>query len=106
VVDRNFNCKLSQLPAEWDDTLRSDVALKLPGDDEPTVLLCARAEVEEAGLARPNEHPIIFSDKLKKSHEFLLSRGSAPGPIQESRGTQFFEIRDPEGNVIEVCKEP
>lgn len=29
-----------------------------------------------------------------------------PGAIQEAGGTQFFEVRDPEGNVVEICEEP
>jgi hypothetical protein len=84
------------VPPDWDDPLLSDVALKLPGDDEPTILLCDRAEVTKAGFDRQNDHPILFSNKLNKAHEHLAGRGSVPGPIQESGGTQFFEIRDPE----------
>lgn len=49
---------------------------------------------------------MIFTNKLKKAHEYLRSRGATPGPIQDGGGTQFFEIRDPEGNIIEICKEP
>ena len=49
---------------------------------------------------------IVFCSKAKKAHEYLQGRGAAPGPIQEGGGTEFFEVRDPEGNVIEICKEP
>jgi hypothetical protein len=49
---------------------------------------------------------IIFCSKLKKAHEYLRGRGAAAGPIQDSGGAEFFEVRDPEGNVIEICKEP
>ena len=101
-----FNCKPAKVPLNWDHSLPSDVALKLPGDDEPTILLSDRMEVEREGFERPNGRPIIFCNKLKKAHEYLFARGSVPGPIQESAGTQFFEIVDPEGTVIEICKEP
>jgi len=30
----------------------------------------------------------------------------AAGPIEDGWGTEFFEIRDVENNVIEICKEP
>jgi hypothetical protein len=28
------------------------------------------------------------------------------GPIQDSGDTQFFEIRDTEGHLFEICEEP
>jgi hypothetical protein len=83
----------------------SDVFLELPGDTYSLVLLSSQVECQQAGLAQP-DRPIIFCDKLRQAHEFLSARGTAAGPIQDCRGTQFFEIRDPEGNVIEICKEP
>jgi hypothetical protein len=49
---------------------------------------------------------VIFCDKLKKGLEQLTNRGVLPGPIQDGGDTQFFEIRDTEGNVIQICKEP
>ena len=36
-----LGCKVAKIPASWDNTLPSDVALKFPGDDEPTILLSA-----------------------------------------------------------------
>lgn len=101
---RTFDCKHMKTP-DWDYPLPSDIALSLPGDAEPTILLSSRAEVERAGLLL-NDHPIIFCEKLKKAHEYLHGKGAAPGPLQDGGGTQFFEIRDPEGNVVEICKEP
>lgn len=86
--------------------LPSDVALKFPGDREPTILLCAQAEVEQAGFERPAAVvSAVFSDKLKKAHEQLCSRGVLAGPIQDGGDTQFFEVRDLEGHLIEICKE-
>ena len=102
----SFECKQAKVPADWDCILPSDVALTLPGHDAPAILLNDWAEVRNAGYERSNDHLIIFCRKLKKAHEHLRSRGVAAGPIQETAGTEFFEVRDPEGNVIEICKQP
>lgn len=101
-----FDCKEAKVPADWDDPLPSDVALTLPGNDVPTILISDWAEVRKAGYERSNGHFVIFCSKLKKAHESLQSRGAAASQIQESAGTEFFEVRDTEGNVIEICKEP
>ncbi len=86
---RVFDCKEVPVPADWDNPLPSDVALKLPGDLEPTVLLSSRSEAERAGRI-----------------ERVCERGAAASPPQEEGGLELFEITDPEGNVIEVCNEP
>jgi len=102
-----FGCKVVRVPQDWDNPLPSDVALTLPGDNEPTILLSAQSEVAQARFERPS--PVatsIFCDKLKKAHEHLSSRGVLTGPIQDGGDMQFFEIRDPEGHLIEICKEP
>jgi hypothetical protein len=39
-----FECKQTEVPEEWDDPLSSDVALRLPGYDEPTILLSDQRE--------------------------------------------------------------
>jgi hypothetical protein len=102
-----FECKQAKVPPDWDCPLPSDAALQLPGHSAPTVLLSARAEVERANYDRPSPLvSVIFCLKLKKGHEQLLSRGVLAGPIQDGGDTQFFEIRDPENNVIQICKEP
>src|SRR2546430_17559494 len=77
-----FDCRPAKIPADWDNPLPSDIALKLPGDAEPTILLSDRAEVQKAGFERQNDHPIIFSDRLKKAREYLLRKDKAVGPIQ------------------------
>jgi hypothetical protein len=69
-------------------------------------LLCDRQEVQQAGVPISTTVPVIFSGKLTKAHDYLVSRGAAPGPIQDGGGTEFFEIRDLEGNLIEICREP
>jgi hypothetical protein len=48
-----FGCQVAEEPPDWDDPQPSDVALKLPGSKEPTILLSAEAEVEQAGFDRP-----------------------------------------------------
>ena|SRR5579871_3529088 len=102
---RVFDCKEVPVPADWDNPLPSDVALKLPGDLEPTVLLSSRSEAERAGRIEP-DHPTVFTRKLKQAYERVCERGAAASPPQEEGGLELFEITDPEGNVIEVCNEP
>jgi hypothetical protein len=102
-----FDCKVARIPPDWDCSLPSDVALQLPGCDAPTILLSSKAEIEQAGYDRPSQLAcVIFCLKLKKGHEQLENRGASVGPIQDGGDTQFFEIRDIEGNVIQICKEP
>ena len=102
-----FDCHLTKVPSDWDCPLPSDIALQLPGHDAPTILLNAKAEVEQAGFDRPSPvASVIFCNKLQKGHEHLTNHGVLPGPIQDGGDTQFFEIRDSEGHVIQICKEP
>jgi uncharacterized glyoxalase superfamily protein PhnB len=101
-----FDCKVAKVPPDWDNPLPSDIALTLPRNDQPTILLSARTEVEQAGFDRPSPVvTVIFCDKLKQAYEQLSSRGIVVGPIQDGGDTQFFEIRDIEGNLIQVCKD-
>jgi catechol 2,3-dioxygenase-like lactoylglutathione lyase family enzyme len=97
-----FACKPVRVPADWDCSLPSDVALTLPGDQRPTILLRDRAKREQAGFAAPDECPILFCSRIEKAHEALRGHG----PIQELGGARFFEIRDPEGHAIEISTEP
>lgn len=102
-----FDGKAMKVPSEWDNPLPSDVAIRLPGYSEPTILLSDRAEAQQAGLDQSaTVAPIIFCDKINKAQEWFSGRGIIAGPIQEDSETQFFEIRDLEGNSIEICKEP
>ena len=103
----SFDCKQANVPPDWDNRLPSDVALKLPGDAEPTILLSDCTEAKQAGLDRSQSVvPVIFSDRLKKAHERLSGRGVLAGPIQDNGEVQFFEIRDIEATLIEICEEP
>lgn len=102
-----FDCKQVKMPPDWDNQLPSDVALQMAGDSEPTILLSNRAEVTQAGFDRSaSTVPVIFSGKLKKAYEYVTGHGVLAGPIQSDGETEFFEVRDSEGNVIEICKEP
>ena len=101
-----FDCKETKVPADWDCPLPSDIALKLPGSDQPTILLSDKAEVEREAYDRKNDRPLIFCTNLTKAHEHFRAGNVVAGPIQDGGGTQFFEVRDQEGNVIEICREP
>ena len=104
---QSFGCKEVKVPADyWDCSLPSDVALQLPGYDVPTIALNDWNEVRNAGYERSNDHPILFCRNLAKAREHLQREGAVPGPMQQSGGTEFFEIHDTEGNIIEICREP
>ena len=50
--------------------------------------------------------PILFTKKLMKMQDVLAARGIPVGTVQRDRqGIRYFEIRDPEGDVIEVVEE-
>jgi hypothetical protein len=68
--------------------------------------LSSRAEVEQAGFDRPSPvSSVIFCKQLTKGHEHLTGREILVGPIQDGGDRQFLEVRDTEGNLIEICKE-
>jgi hypothetical protein len=102
----SFDCGPAKVPAERDDVLPSDVALTLPGEQTPAIAPTDLAELKQAGYERTKGHSVVFCGKLNKAREHLVGRGVAIGPIQDGGGTEFFEVRDPEGNVIEICQEP
>lgn len=50
---------------------------------------------------------MLNSPNLKKAREFLIARGVNVTEIQQDRqGTHYFELRDLEGNAIEISEEP
>ena len=87
-----------EVPAESDDADGSRwLAL---GKDEPPIVL---------GPPDDNVYPtpIFWANNVVKCRDKLSSLGINAGPVQQDRqGTHFFEFRDIEGNVIEVCEEP
>ena len=103
---QSFGCKDAKVPADWDCSLPSDVALKLPGYEVPTIVLSDCNEVRNAGYERSNGRPILFCQNLTKAREHLQREGAMPGPVQQSGSTEYFEIHDSEGTIIEVCREP
>jgi hypothetical protein len=75
--------------------------------DEPAILLSSQAEVERAGCARPSPGvSTIFYSKPKKAHPPLVSRSIPAGPIHDGGDIEFFEIRDIEGNLLQIRQEP
>lgn len=60
-------------------------------------------------MGKPTDElrPHLYTINIKKAYDYTCSHGIVTGPIeQDAQGTQYFEIRDPDGNVIEVCEEP
>jgi catechol 2,3-dioxygenase-like lactoylglutathione lyase family enzyme len=50
---------------------------------------------------------ILFTKTIDRMKGVLSARGIEGGPIERDRQrTRYFEIRDPEGNAIEVVEEP
>ncbi len=50
--------------------------------------------------------PILFTKKINKIKNVLVARGVDVGTIERDRqGINYFQIHDPEGNVLEVVEE-
>ena len=43
--------------------------------------------------------------KIEKAREWIESRGISMGPLLTDGQNQYFEIRDLENNMIEICQE-
>jgi catechol 2,3-dioxygenase-like lactoylglutathione lyase family enzyme len=69
--------------------------------DEPAIVLGPQGKpTEESG-------PLLYTSKLEKAREWLASRGIQTTEIKEDgQGTHYFEMRDLEGNTIEISEEP
>lgn len=53
-----------------------------------------------------NKTPILFTKKIGKIKNVLVARGVDAGAIEQDRqGIHYFQIHDPEGNVLEVVEE-
>lgn len=51
--------------------------------------------------------PMLYTSNVERAREKLISRGVNVGPLEEDRqGTHYFEVRDLDGNQIEVTEEP
>ncbi|HLW87833.1 MAG TPA: VOC family protein [Terriglobales bacterium] len=50
--------------------------------------------------------PILFTKKIGRVRDVLVARGVEVGTVEQDRqGVHYFEIHDPEGNVVEVVEE-
>lgn len=59
------------------------------------------------GLPADPDTPMLYTARIQKARDLLISRGVTVGPIQRDRqNTRFFEIRDLENNVTEIVDEP
>jgi catechol 2,3-dioxygenase-like lactoylglutathione lyase family enzyme len=89
---------LRRIEVEQDDC-EDCVALGFSKDDYAVCL-------GPAGRPTDELTPMFNSSNLKKAREFLLARGVNVTDIQKDRqATKYFEMRDLEGNVIEVSEE-
>ena len=85
--------------SERPSIIEDGTALKL-GAGSRSVVLTSRA-----GFATGRPH-IFFTKKLAKARVILASRSAKPGSIEKDRqGTRFFELHDPDGNIIEFVED-
>ncbi len=76
------------------------VTLKFKAEDKPLILV-----PRDKYYPRPT--PMLYTSKIQKAKEVLSSRGLHAGMIEQDRqGTHYFDVRDSEGNLIEVSEEP
>jgi catechol 2,3-dioxygenase-like lactoylglutathione lyase family enzyme len=69
-------------------------------ETEPLILL-------PTDPADPRPVPVLYTRKIMKVRDALVARVVSAGEVQRDRqGTRHFELRDPEGNPIEVSEEP
>ena len=91
---------LQKVPVEMDDP-EGCVALEFSKKDEVAICLGPR------GKPTDGTTPMLYASNVKKAREVLSSRGVNVRAIQQDRqGTYYFEMRDLEGNRIEVSEEP
>jgi predicted enzyme related to lactoylglutathione lyase len=70
-------------------------------EDGSSIILTKRGDF------RTGKTPIFFTKKIGKMRDVMAARGVNVGMVEYDRqGTRYFQIRDPEGNEIEVVEEP
>jgi hypothetical protein len=85
--------------ADKPDSESGDATYKFKKDGN-SVVLSTRRNFETG------KTPILFSKKIRRIKDVLAARGIEVGTIENDRqGIRYFQIRDPEGNVIEVVEE-
>jgi hypothetical protein len=91
---------LQKVPAEMDDS-EGCVALGYSKKAQTCIALGPQ------GKPTDRTTRMLYASNVTKAREVLSSRGVSVGEIQQDRqGTHYFEMRDLEGNVIEVSEEP
>src|ERR1700730_5710665 len=91
---------LQKVPVEMDDA-EGCVALGFSKKDQIAVTLGLR------GKPTDETTPMLYASNVKKAREVLGTRAVNVGDIQQDRqGTHYFEMRDLEGNLIEMSEEP
>jgi hypothetical protein len=91
---------LQKAPVETDDP-EGCVGLGFSKKDQTFITLGPR------GRPTDGTTPMLYASNIRKAREVLGSRGVNVGDVQKDRqGTHYFEMRDLEGNVIEVSEEP
>ncbi|HET9365638.1 MAG TPA: VOC family protein [Candidatus Angelobacter sp.] len=90
--------------------LRESMHLIEDGQPEGILLSSRKDEIRvvvtAAGPGEP-DRPILDTHNAAKAREWLMERGVEVGPVQIDRqGTHYIEMRDLEGNSIEICEEP
>jgi catechol 2,3-dioxygenase-like lactoylglutathione lyase family enzyme len=68
--------------------------------DGNSVVLATRSSMA------PPKTPMLFTKKISKIRNVLVARGVEVGSVERDRqGTRYFDIHDPEGNLIEFVEE-
>ena len=50
---------------------------------------------------------MLYSPNIAKARDYSLARGvEATKILHDRQNTKFFEMRDLEGNLIEICQRP
>lgn len=85
-------------PTKFDDGEKS---IELHASEELYFVLGPRE------VPTDDETPMLYTSRIQKARDYLSSRSVEVGEIQQDRqGTRFFEMRDLEGNLIEISEEP
>ena len=95
---QTFGCRFSETQ---DDDGQRNINLYFDEEDIEGFLL--------APLTYPPNDlpPIIFTSNAVKANDQLSRKNIIAYPVQQDeQGTKFFEIRDCDGNALEISEEP
>jgi hypothetical protein len=96
-----YTQRLGLLKQADDQPERKEVVTYRFREDGKSIVLTTKPDF------RTGRTPIFFTKKITHMKDVLSARGIDTGTITKDRqGIRFFEIHDPEGNVIEVVEEP